>query len=408
MHFAAIPLLSQISEFFAKILQYLNTVTGSFGWNIILLTIGFRIVVLPLTIKQTKSMIAMQRLQPQLKEIQKKYKDDREKQGQEMMKLYKENKVSPLGGCLPLLLQLPILFALFEVLRNAQKYVHYQTSFSFMGIDNLIATGKIMWSGGTITMYSTTAEKVVKQPYAGGEYAAVIILMLLTFATGYVSSKMMTNDPKQAKIMMMMPLIFVVFVWVLQAGVTLYIITMNILMVVQQFVQLEIEGFYDEKRAQRLKTGEPLKWHERWRFKFYDVNAVVLTKLRIKRPKKEEPKTAKTAVEKEGAKQAKPQAPAKKGQPPAGKKPAAKKPAGKPAGPTGGKRPDGGKPPEGKKPAEQRPPGMKKPVPKAPKDIEGTSDETGEESSPAEITRPPASKGDRSKQYPAKKQSKKK
>src|SRR5450830_1939627 len=116
--------------------------TGSLGWAIIMLTVAFRIVVLPLSIKQTKSMIAMQRLQPQLKEIQKKYKDDREKQGQEMMKLYKDNKVSPLGGCLPLILQLPILFALFEVLRNVPKYVHYKTSFSFLGISNLVATGK--------------------------------------------------------------------------------------------------------------------------------------------------------------------------------------------------------------------------------------------------------------------------
>ena len=114
-----IPGLGPISQFFANVLKFFDSFTGSFGWSVILLTVAFRIVVLPLSIKQTKSMIAMQKLQPQLKEIQKKYKDDREKQGQEMMKLYKDNKVSPLGGCLPLILQLPILFALFEVLRNA-------------------------------------------------------------------------------------------------------------------------------------------------------------------------------------------------------------------------------------------------------------------------------------------------
>ena len=91
MHFLAftIPGLAPISAFFAKVLQFFNTFTGNFGWNVILLTIAFRVVVLPLSFKQTKSMIAMQRLQPQLKEIQKKFKEDREKMGQEMMKLYK-------------------------------------------------------------------------------------------------------------------------------------------------------------------------------------------------------------------------------------------------------------------------------------------------------------------------------
>ena len=126
MHFLAfsIPGLAPISAFFAKVLEFFNSFTGNFGMNVILLTVAFRIVVLPLSFKQTKSMIAMQRLQPQLKEIQKKYKEDRETQGKEMMKLYKDNKVSPLGGCLPLILQLPILFALFEVLREVLSLIH--------------------------------------------------------------------------------------------------------------------------------------------------------------------------------------------------------------------------------------------------------------------------------------------
>ena len=92
IHFlGAIPGLGPISQFFANVLKFFNGWTGNFALDVILLTVAFRIVVLPLSIKQTKSMIAMQKLQPQLKEIQKKYKDDREKQGQEMMALYKEN-----------------------------------------------------------------------------------------------------------------------------------------------------------------------------------------------------------------------------------------------------------------------------------------------------------------------------
>ena len=379
-------MLGPISEFFAKVLQFFNTFTGNFGVNVILLTVAFRIVVLPLSFKQTKSMIAMQRLQPQLKEIQKKYKDDREKQGQEMMRLYKENKVSPLGGCLPLILQLPILFALFEVLRNAQKYVHYKTSFAFLGISNLIATGKVLWTSGTVQMYNITSHKVVPVKVPGHEFGAVIGLILLTIATGYVSAKMMTNDPKQAKMMALMPVIFGVFAWILPAGVTVYIIVTNVLMIVQQYIQLEAEGFYDEKVAQRLKTAEPLKWYERWRFKGYDYGSIVLIAVRIKkRPKPEE---------------AKPAAAAKGGKPPAGK-------AGKAGKPPQAKA---GKAPAGKKPAAKKPAASKQgqKANQKPSDESAKAESAGSapEQAAADVpeNKPAAMKAEKARQYPAKKQ----
>lgn len=255
----AIPGLGPISQFFAGTLKVFTSFTGNLALSIILLTVLFRIVVLPLSIKQTKSMIAMQKLQPQLKEIQKKYKDDREKQGQEMMKLYKENKVSPLGGCLPLLIQLPILFALFDVLHNTAKYVHWiknSSQYAFLGINNIMATGNIMWSGGKIKIYDPSLHKVATIKYGGGEYVQVIVLILLTVITGYISAKMMTTDPKQSKMMAIMPLLMGFFAWILPAGVTIYIIVTNILTALQQYVQLECEGFYDERVAQKKKAGE--------------------------------------------------------------------------------------------------------------------------------------------------------
>ena len=93
-------------------LLYLEGITGDWGMAIILLTIAIRILLLPLTWKQTKSMVEMQRVQPQLKALQVKYKDDKEKLQEETLKFYSENKVNPFGGCLPLLLQFPILIAL--------------------------------------------------------------------------------------------------------------------------------------------------------------------------------------------------------------------------------------------------------------------------------------------------------
>jgi YidC/Oxa1 family membrane protein insertase len=107
-----------VVAFLNFLLQAIYGVVGNYGIAIILLTILVKVVLLPLTIKQTRSMIAMQKIQPEIKKLQEKYKDDKEKLSQEMMKFYKENKVNPLGGCLPLLLQLPIFFALFSVLRT--------------------------------------------------------------------------------------------------------------------------------------------------------------------------------------------------------------------------------------------------------------------------------------------------
>jgi YidC/Oxa1 family membrane protein insertase len=100
------------------ILSFFYSVIPSYGLAIILLTVLVRVVLFPLTWRQTRSMQAMQRLQPKLKELQRKHKGNRQKLNEEMMKLYKEHQVNPLGGCLPLLLQLPVFIALYAVLRG--------------------------------------------------------------------------------------------------------------------------------------------------------------------------------------------------------------------------------------------------------------------------------------------------
>ncbi len=95
----------------------------NYGIAIILFTVGIKTLMLPLTIKQVQSTSKMGVLQPQMQEIQNKYKDDKEKQSAEIMKLYQENKVSPAGGCLPLLIQMPILFSLYYVISQPLKYM---------------------------------------------------------------------------------------------------------------------------------------------------------------------------------------------------------------------------------------------------------------------------------------------
>jgi len=112
-----------IFDAIAWMLAQLYSVVPDLGISIILLTVVIMLILYPLTAKQAKSMMAMQRVQPQIKKLQAKYKGDRAKLNEEMMKFYQENKINPLAGCLPLLVQMPIFISLFNVLRNAYKYV---------------------------------------------------------------------------------------------------------------------------------------------------------------------------------------------------------------------------------------------------------------------------------------------
>jgi YidC/Oxa1 family membrane protein insertase len=114
------PIAGPLLQGLGVLLSFLYDLVRSYGLAIILLTVLVRVVLLPLTIRQTRSMQEMQKLQPKIKELQRKYKGNRQKVAEETQKLYREHQVNPLGGCLPLLLQLPVFFALFGVLRATE------------------------------------------------------------------------------------------------------------------------------------------------------------------------------------------------------------------------------------------------------------------------------------------------
>ena len=111
-------LYNLLKQFLALLLTTTDKYVGNFGVSIIVVTILIKIALLPLTLKQDKSMKEMKKIQPELEKLKEKYANDKQMLNIKTMELYKEHKVNPLGGCLPLLLQLPILFALFGVLRN--------------------------------------------------------------------------------------------------------------------------------------------------------------------------------------------------------------------------------------------------------------------------------------------------
>ncbi len=204
---------------------------NSWGWAIVLLTISVRVVLLPLAIKQINSMRGMQRLQPEIKKVQAKYKTDRDmmkknpekyrerrqKQQEEMMALYKEHGVNPAAGCLPLLLQMPIFFALFRLLQDAQR-VPELTGAPFYIIDNL---SNLANAGGV-----------------GG----FMLIALMGLSTFFSQKQMMASNPasaqnQQQKILLyVMPVMLLIFAFNMPIGVLLYWVTTNVWTIVQQFV----------------------------------------------------------------------------------------------------------------------------------------------------------------------------
>jgi YidC/Oxa1 family membrane protein insertase len=202
----------------ADTLGFLYKYIGDYGVAIIILTVAIRVIILPLTIKQTQSMLEMQKLQPKLKELQEKYKDNKEKLQQEMMKFYSEHKVNPLGGCLPLLLQLPIFYALFNMLNHNKAIV----SATFLGMFQLGLKPSAAFAHGIISFI----------PY--------LILLVLMAITTYIPQKMITQDAQQQKMSLYMVPLMVFIAWNLQAGVLVYWVTTNVWSIGQQYVMLKL------------------------------------------------------------------------------------------------------------------------------------------------------------------------
>ena len=238
---------------FANVLQPLIDITesimvfihdhivASWGLSIIGLTIVVRLVLLPLTLRQFKSMQALQKLQPEIKKLQAKYKDDKQRLNQEMMKFYQENKVNPLGSCLPLIAQMPVFISLFYMLRRDLKHdicpgiVGYAAE-AHKSVNNLScsqfseATGggaRGDWSFGFIPDLTAKATGAV-----------LVTLILLYVGSQLASSLLMTvsADKSQRRMMIALPLIFVAFIINFPAGLLVYWITTNLWTILQQFI----------------------------------------------------------------------------------------------------------------------------------------------------------------------------
>ncbi len=202
------------------VLLFFNQFIHNYGVSIILLTVLIKILFWPLTHKSYKSMKEMQKLQPIMAKIREKYKNDRQKMNMEMMSLYKTYKVNPMGGCLPMLVQLPVFFALFRLLGSSIELRHAPF---ILWINDLSAPDRLFHFPFSIPLMS---------PPCG-----IPVLTLLMGASMFLQQKMTPTpgDPTQAKMMMLMPVIFTFMFINFPSGLVLYWLVNNILSIGQQY-----------------------------------------------------------------------------------------------------------------------------------------------------------------------------
>ena len=240
-----------ISVFASVIKFYHGNLGVSWGLAIVMLTISVRLLMVPLAIKQVGSMRKMQHLQPQMKAIQKKYKEDKQRQQEEMMKFYRENDVNPFASCLPLVAQFPVFISLYYMLRkNLRSDICGKTQLAFQ------AKFAKTYQAAHHVSAKAAAHEALSQTTACGPHASgagflfvhditstatgvtLVLLIILYIGTQMASTLLMsapTMDRNQRNMMLFIPLVFVLFIIRFPAGLIIYWITTNSWTMIQQY-----------------------------------------------------------------------------------------------------------------------------------------------------------------------------
>ena len=229
----------------AGLMAWFYDIWPSYGGAIILLTLTVMLVLTPLTLRGTRSMLRMQRLQPEMKRIQKEYKDDRQRMNEELMAFYKDNGINPLSSCLPLLIQMPVFIILYRVLRGLTKQVEDGGTFqpSYLSHDtslyqSLVGHTEMNWLGFDLAISPSQALSegfVTFLPYG--------IMIVIVLISGYVQQAQIqgrsTNqqvNPQQQMIMKILPAFIGLISFGLPGALVLYFVTSNLFRVGQQFL----------------------------------------------------------------------------------------------------------------------------------------------------------------------------
>lgn len=265
-----------IAQPFGYLLRVLYEFFGSYGWALIVFTVIVNIIMLPLTIKQNKSTANMQKIQPKIAEIQKKYANDKEKQSQELMKVYQDNGINPMGGCLPLLIQLPIITILYQVIIKPLTYMYGLSSELITKLQTLVGFG-----ADEVVQQINIAEKITPEILKMPEFSHLStfdlnfyglnlgatpsftpsllwIIPILAAVTSYLLTKVTQAQMAQPAegaassintMNKIMPLISAWFTFSFPAGIGFYWVTTNVVRMAQQFF---INLYFKKKNADPL------------------------------------------------------------------------------------------------------------------------------------------------------------
>jgi YidC/Oxa1 family membrane protein insertase len=228
---ADVPVIQPLIDFFEAILIFFHDSIGiGWGFSIILLTILVRAILLPLTFKQFHSMQRLAQLQPEMKKVQERFKNDKERMNQEMMKFYRENKVNPFASCLPMVAQFPVFISLYYMLRTdlRRDICPQLNGEGTPNFDNPIPCGPT--GDSKFLFIHDLTDKATG--------STLVILIILYVGTQLFSTLLMstTTDKTQRYIFLALPFIFVTFVIQFPAGLLVYWITTNTWTIVQQAI----------------------------------------------------------------------------------------------------------------------------------------------------------------------------
>ena len=230
---ASFPVISQLESVMRHVLSFFHSNIGMpWAWAIVATTVVVRMILVPLTLRQIHSMQSLQQHAPEMKRIQQKYKHDKQKQNEELMKFYKENKINPAASCLPMLLQIPVFISLFYTLRHAT----FTGNLSFLHFIPSIKDGTTAHWGGYVLL-------VV---YVGSQMASSFFMMT-------------TQDKTQRIIFMFMPLLFVLFISHFPAGLVLYWVTTNLWTVGQGLITRQLVKRTPAPAAEKRSSRTPPK-----------------------------------------------------------------------------------------------------------------------------------------------------
>jgi YidC/Oxa1 family membrane protein insertase len=238
----AIPILSQLEAVMRHILNFFNSNLGlTWAWSIVATTVVVRMILVPLTIKQIHSMQSLQKHAPQMKEIQKKYKGDKQKQNEELMKFYRENQINPAASCLPMLLQIPVFISLYYTLK------HFSRNFP----QAAAAGTDLSW------LHPLIPDITAKTTSSWGGYVLLVVYVASQMASTLFMAA--TADKTQRILFMLMPLFFVFVIAHFPAGLVLYWVTTNLWTVGQGLITRRLVARTPAPVPERRSSRTPPK-----------------------------------------------------------------------------------------------------------------------------------------------------